>query len=37
MAVLHPSRLDSRFCGNDGNRLYGLFNMTQSGFSDSFS
>ena len=28
--------LDSRFRGNDGSRLYDLFNMTQGEFSDSF-
>ena len=27
--------LDSRFRGNDGSRLYDLFNMTQGEFSDS--
>ena len=30
------SRLDSRFRGNDGSCLYGLFNMPQDGFSDRF-
>ena len=27
--------LDSRFRGNDGSRLYGVFNMTQGGFSEA--
>ncbi len=33
---LNDTRLDSRFRGNDGGRLYGLFNTPPSGFSDRF-